>query len=176
MKQLVLPPIKLVDRRDLATLEGALHAVFGPRMLRKVHGASLRDAGPFDAEGRRAFRFAVQVGSVPRLIRRFFCGSELTVSARQTLDRADAAKWVVTNNLKMHFVGAQLFRLRPTFWLQRGEDGVVTLGGLVRHDAVLPPPLKGVAEGFMARNTQRELLHFASCLHEEGVIADLPRP
>lgn len=172
MKQLVLPPVRLAGQhRDL---ESGLHAVFGPAMLRRVHGPSLRGEAPFDAMGRRAFKFAVRVDSVPPPIRRFFCGSELGVTTRQSVDTSDPDRWTVTNRMKLHFVGAELFKLRPVFWLERAPDGVVFLGGRVRHDAVLPPPLNGIAEAFMELNTRRELLHFARCLHEGGVIDSVP--
>lgn len=168
MKLLTLPPVKLAGPHA-TDLDAAMNAVFGPHMLRKVHGPSLK-AGSFDAKGKRAFKFEIRVDAVPPPIRRFFCGSTLGVSTRQTLDK-QPDKWTVTNRMKLHFVGAELFKLRPVFWLERDPEGGVSLGGRVRHDAVLPPPLNGIAENFMALNTHRELMHFARCLHEEGVIA-----
>lgn len=165
MKQLVLPRTRLRGQRDL---QSALHAVFGPDMLRRVHGSGTR-VGEFEG-GKRAFKFVVAVDNVPAPIRRFFCGSSLRITTKQTLDQSDPAKWVVTNRLKLHFVGAEFFKLRPTFWLEQDEDGGVSLGGTVRHDAVLPPPLNGIAEGFMMLNSQKELQHFALCLHEAGVL------
>lgn len=170
MKQLLLPTIPLKQCRDL---DGALRAVFGPQMLRRVHGPGTK-AGDFDARGRRTFKFSVKVDSVPPPIRRFFCGSELGVTTRQTLDKESGDRWTVTNKMKLHFVGAEFFKLRPAFWLERGVDGVVSLGGAIRHDAVLPPPLNGIAEDFMVLNSKRELLHFARCLHEADLIDDVP--
>lgn len=171
MKLCVLPEVKLSGRPDMET---ALNAVFGPQMLKQMHGPSLKGAGPFDSKGRRAFKFAIKVENVPPPIRRFFCGSDMNVTTRQSLDKRDDAMWNITNRMKLHFVGAELFKLRPTFSLQRDEDGVVTLSGRVRHDAVLPPPLNGIAEGFMVVNTKRELLHFATCLRDGGVIDEIP--
>lgn len=171
MKLYTLPELRLVGRPDMQT---ALDAVFGPQMLQRVHGASLRGAGVFDPRGRRTFTFSVRVDNVPSPIRRFFCGSELNVTSRQALDTRDDAMWTITSRIKLHFVGAEFFKLRPSFCLRRGEDGAVTLSARVRHDAVLPPPLNGIAEGFMALNTQRELQHFAACLREGGVIEASP--
>lgn len=166
MKQLVLPRTRLLGVKDM---DAALDAVFGPAMLRRVHGPTTR-VGSFDAEGTREFQFRVAVDAVPLLIRRFFCGTELAVTARQTL-RREPATCTVTNQLKLHFVGAELFRLRPQFWVQRDADDGLSLGGVVRHTAVLPPPLSGIAESFMAAHTRRELLHFEQCLREEGLVA-----
>lgn len=168
MKQLIVPRTRLRGQRDM---NSALRAVFGPDMLRRVHGASTK-VGDF-VDGKRSFKFAVSVDSVPPPIRKFFCGSELRVTTRQTLDQTtDPAKWTVTNKMKLHFVGSELFKLRPTFWLERDpDDGHVYLGGTVRHDAVLPPPLDGIAENFMMLNTRKELVHFATCLRDAGVLS-----
>lgn len=167
MKQLIVPRTRLRGQRDMAS---ALHAVFGPAMLRRVHGAGTK-AGDF-VDGKRAFQFVVNVDSVPPPIRRFFCGSELRVTTRQTVDQTDPAKWTVINRLKLHFVGSEFFKLRPTFWLERDPDtGDVYLGGTVRHDAVLPPPLDGIAENFMMLNTRKELVHFAQCLRDAGLLS-----
>lgn len=167
MKQLIVPRTRLRGQRDL---NSALHAVFGPAMLRRMHGADTK-VGDF-ADGKRAFRFVVGVDSVPPPIRRFFCGSQLRVTTRQTLDQTDPAKWTVTNKLKLHFVGSELFKLRPTFWLEQDpQTNDVYLGGVVRHDAVLPPPLDGIAENFMMLNTRKELVHFATCLRDAGVLS-----
>jgi hypothetical protein len=174
MKQVVVPRTRLAGLRDM---DGALHAVFGPGMLRKMHGPGTR-VGPFEHD-KRVFKFKVSVDAVPLPIRRFFCGSELGVTTRQGLERG-ADKYTVTNRLKFHFVGAELFKLRPVFWLERERDGGISLGGIVGHTAVLPPPLNGIAENFMRLHTRRELLHFAKCLHEEGLVeaevgTELPR-
>lgn len=175
MKMVVLPPVRIAGQRDMG---GALHSVFGSHMLSRVHGPSLRGnlplASTFDADGRRTFSFDVAVDSVPPPIRRFFCGDKLTVTTRQQLNDRRDDDWTVTNRMKLHFVGAELFKLRPKFWLRRDGDGVITLGGQVRHDAVLPPPLNGIAEKFMVLNTQRELTRFAECLSEAGVIDGVP--
>ena len=170
MKQLVLPEVRLAGPRDL---ESALSAVFGVDMLRAVHGPHTKVSGSFDDGGnKRTFKFRVKVDAVPPPIRRFFCGSELGITTRQSLDRAPA-RYTVTNKMKLHFVGAEFFKLRPVFWLHLDDAGV-SLGGTVRHDAVLPPPLNGIAENFMMLNSRKELLHFARCLHERGLVAGEP--
>lgn len=166
MKQLVVPQVKLA----VPDLEAALQAVFGPPMLRTVHGPATT-AGPFDDKGKRAFKFWINVDRVPLPIRRFFCGTQLAVTTRQSLHRTPA-KYTVTNRMKLHFVGAELFTLKPTFWLQQAEDGV-SLGGCVRHSAILPPPLNGIAEDFMMLNSRRELLHFAACLRAHGLVTEV---
>jgi hypothetical protein len=144
-------------------LDSALRSVFGEAVLRRVHGPSLRfqPSPAFDADGQRAFEFSVPVDRVPAAMRAFFCGDRLRVSTRQTLTAAPG-RLHVTNALRLHFVGSELFRIRPEFWLRTDASGSVALGGEVRHDALLPPPLKGLAEGFMCRHTRRELERFGA--------------
>lgn len=155
-------------------MEGALEAVFGVDVLRRVHGPSLRGEGPFDARGKRAFKFAVDVSAVPAPIRRFFCGKRMRITTRQTLAKKAPDDWTITNALKMHFLGAELFKIRPQFWLREGTDGTVSLGGRVQHDARLPPPLCHIAEDFMALHTARELHRFAAHPREAGVLGPAP--
>lgn len=155
-------------------LDTALHRVFGEDTLRRMHGSSLKGGGAF-REGRRSFSFKVAVDQVPTPIRRFFCGDQLRVTTRQTLQLKED-EYVVVNKLKLHFVGSEFFSIKPSFCLTKEQDGGVTLGGAVRHDAVLPPPLNGIAEEFMAMNTERELRALARTLYEAGALAFSPRP
>lgn len=169
MRVLVLPPVR-VKRRSL---DSAFDAVFGVGMLRRMHGADTQ-VGPF-AKNQRRFSFKVAVPEVPAPIRRFFCGTDLKVTTRQHLGISHT-RWQVTNKIKLHFVGSEFFKLRPVFWLEHrpaGEDGEpegVFLGGSVRHDAVLPPPLNGIAEAFMMAGSEQELRRFGRCLAEAGVV------
>lgn len=169
MKELVIPPTPLTK----ATMAEAFEAVFGVPMLRRVHGPDTAVTS-FDAKGSRQFTFQVPVDNVPGPIRRFFCGSRLAVTTRQRLAKKTADAWHVANRIKLHFVGAELFYLKPLFWLERGNDGVVRLGGRVRHSAILPPPLNSIAESFMMLNSEKELRHFGECLVEAGVVAPTP--
>ncbi len=166
MKELVIPPTPLAP----ATMTEAFEAVFGVPMLRRVHGPQTK-VTPFDAKGSRQFTFDVPVDNVPGPIRRFFAGGRMAVTTRQHLARKTPDAWHVTNRIKLHFVGAELFYLKPLFRLERGEDGVVRLGGRVRHSAILPPPLNAIAESFMMLNSERELRHFGECLVDAGVVA-----
>ena len=167
MRVLVIPPVRI----KRGSLDSAFDAVFGAAMLRRMHGADTQ-VGPFDKNQRR-FSFRVAVPEIPPQIRRFFCGKDLKVTTRQHLS-ITSTKWEVTNRLKLHFVGSEFFKLRPVFWLEHRpagedqEDGVY-LGGSVRHDAVLPPPLNGIAEAFMMASSEEELRRFGRCLAEAGV-------
>lgn len=168
MKLLTLPPVRI--NRD--SLGEAFESVFGPSMLRRVHGPDTR-VGNFE-DNKRRFSFKVHVGEIPPLIRRFFCGRELKVTTQQRLS-TEPTKWEVTNRMKLHFVGAEFVGIKPVFWLEacdgtEGREAGIYLGGTVRHDARFPPPLNGIAESFMIANSEKELRHFGDCLVEAGVI------
>lgn len=150
-------------------MQAALDAAFGRAAMARVHGPSLV-IGDFDAKGKRFFTFKIDVSAVPPPIRRFFCASELTISACQVLSKRSDTDWQLSNKLRMHCVAAELFKIRPTFSLREDRLGRVTLSARVRHDAVLPPPLNGIAEDFMMLNSQKELRHFEQCLREAGVL------
>jgi len=176
MKKLTLPEVPLTAR----TLDDALDTVFGVDTLLQVHGPSLR-ATPFDESGKRKFSFDVDIGTVPLPIRKFFCGKNLRVTTSQTLTkikrRGEPTVWTVKNSLKPHFIGSEFFKLRPIFWLRRDTvDGVITVGGEVKHDAVLPPPLNDIAESFMMAASEKELRKFADVLESRLETASSPTP
>ncbi len=166
MRSLDVPPLRLCAD----TVQGALDAVFSQRVLRRVHGPDLV-APPFVDDG-RTFTFGVDLRAVPRPLRCFFRGSRVQVTTRQEV-RRDRRRATVTNHIKMHFVGSELFRVQPAFELCQA-DGGVTLGGCVRHTALLPWPIKGVAERFMCAHSERELRRYAEVLRECGVAENFP--
>ena len=163
MKLLQVPPLTL----SCASSHAALAAVFSPDTLREVHGPGTH-VGAF-VGGRRTLCFDVDVSRVPRPIRCFFCGPRLRVTTAQTVTAAPAGL-DVTNDITMHFVGSELFAVRPTFSL-RDHDGRVTVSGRVQHHARLPWPLRGIAESFMAAHSERELLKFKRVLQRRGLVA-----
>lgn len=158
MKLVEVPPVCL----GRIGMDAALDRVFGTDTLRKVHGDDVK-VSPFDSKGKRAFEFKIDVTNIPPAVRVFFCKPHLLIRTNQTLSKKTPQRWEITNKLKMHFVGAELFKIRPQFWLSE-QDGEVCLGGKVRHDAVLPPPMSGICENFMALNTRMQLTKFAEVL------------
>lgn len=160
MKEVAVPEIWL-GTGDMAA---AFDTVFGVPALRRMHGPSLTGAGPFDASGRRSFAFEIDVSDTPAPIRAFFKESKLKVTTDQKFAAVSGTRWEIRNRLKMHFVGSELFSIRPTFWLLKGLDGKVRLGGVVRHRARIPPPLNAIAETFMAANTTAQLVKFSESL------------
>ena len=179
MKILKIPEVRLTSR----TLDDALDAVFGIDTLSRVHGPTLdtssmtgsstvgsSTAGSFSEDGRRKFSFVVETSGIPGAIKKFVCGDDVKVTTMQTLSKKVPTKWSVTNVLKTKFLGSELFQVRPVFWLQQDRHGSVTLGGTIRHDAILPPPLNDIAETFMMQLSEREVRRFETVLESEGYL------
>lgn len=168
MRQLVIPSVRV----KRSTMDGALNAVFGSRTLRRVHGTSLRFMTAVEEVSpgsRRKFGFRVDISDVPAPVRKFFSGDSMRVTTTQDVTAPAPGRVEVANRIKLHFVGAELFKLRPTFVLEETPEGIF-LGGRVRHDAVLPPPLNGIAEAFMMLNSEQELRRFGQALVEAGIV------
>jgi len=174
MKILRIPEVRLTSR----TLDDALDAVFGIDTLTKVHGPTLDTTtmttsstiDSFSDDGRRKFSFVVETSGIPGAIKKFVCGDDVKVTTTQTLSKKVPTKWSVTNVLKTKFLGSELFQVRPVFWLQQDRHGTVTLGGTIRHDAILPPPLNDIAETFMMQLSERELRRFETVLESDGYL------
>jgi hypothetical protein len=170
MKEVSVPELELSSK----SLPHAFDQVFGLATLVEVHGPTLQatDFSNVDSGGPRTrqLQFEIDVNRVPCLIRCFFCGPKLRVSTDQRLE-TDADEWRVHNTLTLHFLGSELFSVRPVFWLKKAPvTGVITVGGSVQHSASLLPPFKQVAEHFMARHSERELRKFEAVLKSRNRI------
>jgi hypothetical protein len=156
-----LLPIPLVSLGQIE-LDDAFQAVFGSDTLSKVHGPSLKFTEWVDNQ--RTVKFSVDVDNIPLEVRRFFCGKRLRVTSKQNKIKGD--KYLeVHNRMKMHFLGSELFVIRPVFKLTYNEaSGTTEVTGCVKHIARLPPPLNRIAEAFMMEHSRRELEKFSSVL------------
>lgn len=187
MHVITLPPQVLEGALDLGA---AFELVFGERTLRQVHGASLRlhewkrdesaeaRHGSGAAIQHRRLAFRIDVPSVPAPVRRFFCGSSLRISVKQVATfSCRAADWdhsgveapppdqvEVRNRTRMHFLGAEMVRVKPSFRIFRDPDASeprYMMEGRVEHHALLPPPLNGIVEMFMAEQSAAKLTLYA---------------
>ena len=138
-------------------IEKAFDTMFGYDTLRRVHGPSVKVSEWVD--GWRKVEFGVNVDHVPKEVRRFFCGDCLRVTAKQKHTYTEN-KVTIENKIKMHFLGAELFRLNPVFCIDVGKDGMCYASGRVQHCAMVPPPFNTISEHFMAKHTERELQHY----------------
>jgi hypothetical protein len=158
MKEVIVPPLRL----GTDDMWQGFERVFGSETLERMHGSSVRTSKWRD--DKRKVRFTISVDHVPKEVRMFFCGNKLRITTEQHRQVNEAERRiVVTNRMRMHFLGAELFSVKPMFMLHcQGGDTYVS--GSVRHHAVLPPPLDMVVESFMAQHSKKQLEHFASVL------------
>lgn len=167
MKEIVFGPEPLGD----IPLDAAFDTIFGKPMLRIMHGSDMYSSD-WDKHGKRVIKFSVPIDSVPREIRHFSCGNRLRVTTKQQRTSASASASdqqeetiTVKNNVRLHFLGAEFFKVKPSFKLMRDTQAKMTyVSGRVEHHAILPPPLNGIAEGFMALNSARELAAYREAI------------
>ena len=153
-----LPALRL----GVASLPEAFERVFGADMLRRIHGDSLA-LTPWSG-GKRTVRFEIRLDGVPPEVRRIFCGQTMRVTCRQQTT-VSASTISVRDKLRMHFVGRELFIVRPRFLLESLPDGDVVLTAEVENHAMLPPPLCNVVEAFMDASSRAQLERLgAACL------------
>lgn len=159
MKEIQIPLTPL----GKISLNNAFDLVFGKPTLERVHGPSLSLTEWID--DKRIVKFTINVDNIPKEVRRFFCGSTLRVTSRQTRMSPHSNVIRVDNRIKMHFLGAEFVSLKPVFTLTHDETcGFTSISGSVKHVARFPPPINAIVEGFMALNSQKELDHFQNVL------------
>lgn len=153
MRVIEIPKTLISPSSTETPLEKTFESVFCKETLVRIHGPSVKVSN-WRGNSRKV-SFAVPVTNIPKEIRRFFCGDKLRVTANQTKEAADAGIRV-TNRLRLHFFGAELFKIRAIFNLTQEACGTY-IHGHVEHWAYLPPPAKAVAEAFMVNSSQREM-------------------
>ena len=161
------------------TLQSAFDFVFSETSLKKLHGPTTK-VSPWSSRSdkekevqNRTIKFEIRVDNVPADVRRFFCGKSMRLTTKQRVDRQDPKTWTIENRVRMHFMGAEFFRVKPTFVIVRSDDGVVRIGGRIEHHAMLPPPLNVVAENFMKAHSAREIDGFVAAVTEMIVAESL---
>jgi hypothetical protein len=150
MKTLIIEPLHI----GKFSLDTVFENVFGNEMLRKIHGDNTQITD-WDNKNKRTIKFSVNVDNIPMELKRFFCGSKLRVTSRQTRD-IKPNRINVNNRIKMHMVLSELFHVKPQFYLEETANEIY-FGGEIKHAAVLPPPLNAICEGFMMTRSRREI-------------------
>ena len=160
MKEVLLPKTCL----GRVPLHDAFEFVFGEETLKIIHGDTLK-VKPWNDRNTRTVQFRIQMNNVPREIKRFICGDTLKITNKQTRQYEGDTHIHVNNKLKMHFVGAEMFSVRPSFSLEH-EGGKTYIQGKIEHRARLPIPLNNICEQFMTMRSQNEIAYFATVLRQ----------
>ena len=159
------------------SFDAAFGLIWSDKTLRKFHGPSLSTTPWREEKARdgscvqstRKLRFVVDVVDVPAEVRAFFRGDKMRISTKQQLVKQEE-RWSVTNHIRMHFLGAEFIKMKPTFYLEKIADDIY-FGGRIEHHAILPPPLNGIVEGFMQRQTEKEIESFSGLI-KKSLAAD----
>ena len=140
------------------SLESAVDILMGPDTLRTIHQDLTMRIENWRDDDTRIYEFFVDIPeNIPKPIRNFFNEDRVRVTTKQKRQLFEN-EIVIDNRLKMHFVGAELFKIKPRFVFTRdARTGAVNLSGNVSHSAVLPPPFNVIAENFMTACSKREL-------------------
>jgi len=157
MKLLELNPLDLGN----ISHETAYEHIFGEEMLRKFHGDEFKLKRINNTN--RIIKFQVYLDNIPMELKRFFCGKNLRITTKQNISHNCQDKpntWTVTSKVRMHFLGAEFFKVKPVFLLEKKENAHIYFSARVEHHAILPPPLNMIAEHFMHQQTEKEMNQF----------------
>ena len=155
--------VKVCKSLGSISMDRAFDAVFGDEVLREVHGDSLQ-AGEWNGD-RRKLKFKIDLISVPRELKRFVGGDSLRITTTQILKSRLDESICVENRVRMHFLGAELFQIKPQFSLVKDGNEVFVVGQ-VEHHAMLPPPLNSLAESFMSARSTSDLERYTECIRK----------
>jgi len=143
-------------------INNAFDNVFNQDTLYKLHGIEQIKISAWQ-NNQRIVKFRTKIDNIPLEVRRFFCGKELKVTNRQIITESTDTYINIRNKIRMHFLGAEIFHVKPYFYLQKIKDKIYFSARIENH-AILPPPLNSIAENFMAAKSQKELESFAEAL------------
>lgn len=160
MKLIQFGPVSL----GKMSMQNGFEKMFGPETLFKVHGNDAK-ATPWN-DNKRIVKFHVKMDDVPKELKRVMVRSRFQVTSKQEMETHET-EINVRNSLKLHFIGAELFKIKPSFYLVE-KEGHLFAGGNVEHHAILPPPLNKIAEAFMCRHSQKELELYESIIRSDG--------
>lgn len=164
MREVTVSDIAVRGAGDLAE---AFDAVFGQEMLTHLYGPEVR-VGPWDERGprgrRRVIHGTVDVPGAPKEVMRILGGSKLRATTRQFVTATPPKTLDIDHRVRMHFLGAELIRVRPRFRLRQEAPGDVRLDASVRVAAMLPPGISHVVEAFMHTFAQHQLQETARML------------
>jgi hypothetical protein len=154
--------------REATSFDDVLSRAFGKPVLDEVHGPTLR-VTDWDGSGTRRVQFNMPIPpTIPRQMSRFICGRNLRFSVKQQLAAVDEAHVKLSNKVRMHFIGAEMFKVQPEFVMRKHEDGAFSVQAHVRVDAILPHPLNRVAEAFMLEHSASEFERWARAVERRS--------
>lgn len=157
MKQLDIDPIHI----GKYPLDVVFEKVFGKKMLKKIHGESV-ESSDWDINNKRTIKFSVEFDEIPAELKDLLGDHKVNITSKQTR-RIQTNRVNVNNRLTMNIMFSELFTIEPEFYIEQTRNGVY-FGGRIQHNALLPPPLNGIAENFMMERSQKEIEMYKKAL------------
>lgn len=153
-----------------ASVDHVVDAAYSEATVRQVYGADAR-IGAWSGRGvRRVHLQLVKPEGAPlgaQQDRSTLVSATLTQRVVRNLPESARSRRLheVHGSIRLHMLGAELFRIRPRTVVTVGDDGVgAQLRTSVEIHAVLPPPLCGLLEDMMARRATEELGRYADAI------------
>lgn len=134
-----------------------------PATLDAVHGRGMWSAGCW-ADGKRDIEFDMPPVGVPPALLAFVGGGKISAKVRQSRTGDPDTEIVVSNRVRPKVLGAELVRIRPKFTLRKITDDSTVLAVACEVHAIAPPPLAGIAEGFMVKTAELSFSFLESAL------------
>jgi hypothetical protein len=134
-----------------------------PATLDAVHGSGMWSATPW-AGGKRDIEFDMPPVGVPPALLAFVGGGKIAARVLQTRTGDPDTAIVVSNRVRPKVLGAELVRIRPKFTLRKVSDDSTVMSVECEVHAIAPPPLAGIAEGFMVKTAELSFSFLESAL------------
>lgn len=110
---------------------------------------------------KRIVEYSIDVGEVPRPIRRFFNDSRLKVTCTESIVFQNEQRHEVEHNLKLHCFGSRFININPSYVLFHDDDLHETyLKSMVKVSTWIPPGIKHIVESFIIVQAEKDLLSF----------------
>ena len=167
-------PVKLCSSK--VDMETANAVVFGEQVLRRVHGDGLR-IEPWNEAGVRTLKICVERPEItpdagaagPSGLAGLMgnaCAKTVKTTVTQQIHR-DTDATQVSSKVRLKMLGAEFIKIRPLFEIYRDatEDGMM-FKATVELQAVIPPPMCHLVEGFMEAQTLESLNEYVTAISD----------
>ena len=164
MKVVTIGPERL-GGKDMS-LQDAFNLLNSEEIMKKVYGPSLIVGEWEDCRRRRVLTFDIELYQVPKEILSFLGvgggTAGVNVESMQELVVLNDERWQIHNKIKINMLMGDLLDIAAVFAIHRGWGGDgggedVFLTGVIEHNTRFPSFISGIAEGFMALQTEKIL-------------------
>ena len=118
----------------------------------------------------RELKLEMDIPNIPKELTRFVCGKKLRSTICQTLE-ADTDDYVeITSRVRFHILGNEFLRVKPQLMIKRNVD-MTEFQARVECHAVFPPPLNAIAEAFMVKKAEQDILGYVDVIKKKQLLS-----